>query len=158
MNLTRLNDRSGSLGRMHQCGVAAVEFALLLVFLLIIVSGLVEFGRAFWYYDALDKATRDGARFLSGSRVNSTVALDSGLIGQAEDMVVDASISAGMTDFKAKYVAIICDTACSGTPSYITVSVAYPITIGGLIPIFLTTGTATWDATLSPYTTMRYLR
>ena len=66
---------------MH--GVAAVEFALLLFLLLILVAGIVEFGRAFWYYDALAKATRDGARFLSMSRVSTTVAL-------SEDMKTDA--------------------------------------------------------------------
>lgn len=46
-------------------GAAIVEFAFLLVFLLLLTMGITEIGRAFWYYSALQKATRDGARCLS---------------------------------------------------------------------------------------------
>jgi len=46
-------------------GVAVLELAFTLVFLLLLMIGITELGRAFWYYDALQKATRDGARCLS---------------------------------------------------------------------------------------------
>ncbi|CAJ91862.1 Flp pilus assembly protein TadG, includes N-terminal TadE domain [Cupriavidus necator] len=46
-------------------GVVAVEFALVLVPLLILVTGVAEYGRAIYQYNALTKATRDAARFLS---------------------------------------------------------------------------------------------
>ena len=143
-----------------QCGAAVVEFALLLILLLMIVAGIVEFGRTFWYYDALTKATRDGARFLSNARASTTVALDGSLQTQAMTMVVNAANSARVPGFNSSYVTVTCDTACDATPTYVTVSInAYPITIGGWIPIFVPTGTTTtWSATLSPYTTMRYMR
>lgn len=46
-------------------GVAVIELAFLLVFLLLLMIGLTELGRAFWYYNAMQKAVRDGARCLS---------------------------------------------------------------------------------------------
>ncbi|MBS7758805.1 pilus assembly protein, partial [Klebsiella pneumoniae] len=46
-------------------GVAAVEFALLLVPMLTMLCGVAEFGRAIYQFDALTKATRGAARYLS---------------------------------------------------------------------------------------------
>jgi len=48
-----------------QSGVAAIEFALVLPFLLLLVLGTAELGRAFYQYNTLTKAVRDGARHLS---------------------------------------------------------------------------------------------
>jgi Flp pilus assembly protein TadG len=140
-------------------GAVAVEFALLIIPLLMIVTGIIEFGRPFWYYDALVKGTRDGARFLSDSRASLTVALDTTLQDQAKDMVVTAANQAQVPSFSAGDVTVTCDPDCT-TPTYVTVSInAYPVTIGGWIPVFVPTGgTTSWSATLSPYTTMRYMR
>lgn len=49
----------------RQSGVAAVEMALLLPFLLLLAFGLTELGRAVYQYNTLAKAVRDGARHLS---------------------------------------------------------------------------------------------
>lgn len=48
-----------------ESGVAAVEMGLLLPLLVLLLFGLTEFGRATYQYNALTKAVRDGARFLS---------------------------------------------------------------------------------------------
>ncbi len=48
-----------------QKGTAVIEFSLVLVFLLLLTIGITEIGRAFWYYSAIQKATREGARCLS---------------------------------------------------------------------------------------------
>jgi Flp pilus assembly protein TadG len=50
--------------RMHE-GVALVEFALSVGFMLLLVFGITEFGRAIYQYDTLAKATRDATRYLS---------------------------------------------------------------------------------------------
>jgi Flp pilus assembly protein TadG len=50
-----------------QRGAAALEFALLLVPLLMLLGGAVEFGRAIYTYDTLVKAARDAARLASGT-------------------------------------------------------------------------------------------
>jgi Flp pilus assembly protein TadG len=153
-----LEKAEGSLkSRRKACGAAVIEFALLLVLLLMFVAGVVEFGRAFWYYDALTKATRDGARYLSNTRVSALVALDAATQDQAKQMVVDAAALAQVPGFAAADVSVICEPSCDA-PDYVTVAInAYPITIGGWIPIFLPIGSTTWSATLSPSTAMRYM-
>lgn len=49
----------------RQSGAVLVELALLLFPLLLLVFGITEFGRAVYQYNALAKAVRDGARYLS---------------------------------------------------------------------------------------------
>ena len=49
----------------QQRGLAAVELGLLLIPLVLLVFGVTECGRAVYQFNALAKATRDAARFLS---------------------------------------------------------------------------------------------
>jgi Flp pilus assembly protein TadG len=49
----------------RQKGVAIIEFALILPFLLLLSFFTIEFGRAIWQYNTLTKSVRDGARYLS---------------------------------------------------------------------------------------------
>ena len=46
-------------------GAAMVEFAIVVVPLLLLALGVAEFGHAIYQYEALTKATRDATRFLS---------------------------------------------------------------------------------------------
>lgn len=48
-----------------QRGVALVEFALMLPFLLLLSMTAAEFGRAIWQYNVLTKSVRDAARYLT---------------------------------------------------------------------------------------------
>ena len=48
-----------------QKGIVAVELALLLVPLTVILFGTVELGRAFYQYETVVKSTRSAARYLS---------------------------------------------------------------------------------------------
>jgi Flp pilus assembly protein TadG len=49
----------------RQNGIAAVEFAILLIALLVILTGITEIGRAMYYYNTIAKAARDAARLMS---------------------------------------------------------------------------------------------
>ena len=51
--------------RRDQRGAAAVEFALLLTPLVVMLFGTTELGRAIYTYNTLDKTVRDAARHLS---------------------------------------------------------------------------------------------
>jgi Flp pilus assembly protein TadG len=51
--------------RQRQSGIAAVEFAILLIPLLVIATGITEFGRAMYYYNTIAKVARDAARLMS---------------------------------------------------------------------------------------------
>lgn len=57
------------MARLHQRyrsrGVAAVEFALLLTPMILMMFGATEFGRAIYTYNTLDKTVRDAVRHLS---------------------------------------------------------------------------------------------
>ncbi|AOJ27240.1 MULTISPECIES: TadE/TadG family type IV pilus assembly protein [Burkholderia] len=53
------------LRRSRTRGVVAVEFALVLMPMVMLATGVAEFGRAIYQYETLTKATRDAARYLS---------------------------------------------------------------------------------------------
>jgi Flp pilus assembly protein TadG len=46
-------------------GSAAIEFALLLPFLMLFVLGSIEYGRAFYIHDIMAKSIRDATRYLA---------------------------------------------------------------------------------------------
>lgn len=147
----------------NQHGGAAVEFALILALLISILAGIFEFGRAFWYYDALTKATRDGARLMS---VTDTLTIATPGVADAKTLVANAVTAAGVPNFTDGNVEVTClnatfdDDVCANNtaPGGVRVQiVGYSMTIGQLIP-FLLGGSSSYTATLSPHTTMRYMR
>lgn len=145
-----------------QQGGAAVEFALILALLISILAGIFEFGRAFWYYDALTKATRDGARLMS---VTDKATIDTPGVANAKTLVANAVTDAGVPNFTTANVSVTCldatfaDASCTnGTaPGGVRVQIiGYSMTIGQFIP-FLLGGSSSYTANLSPHTTMRYM-
>lgn len=162
------------LSQTHHCrqskrqrGAAIVEFALVLSLLITLMAGIFEFGRAFWYYDALTKATRDGARLMS---VVPNTAIDTGVTA-ATAQVVNVVTNAGVPDFDADNVSVTCLNAAYGEIACANVSVTPPVaapwgvrvqivgygmTIGQFIP-FLIGANSNYTATLAPHTTMRYM-
>lgn len=146
-----------------QRGVAAVEFALVLFVLMVLVSGTVEIGRTIWYFNSLSKSTRDGARLLS----MTPVAALSGGVASARNLVVASASAAGVPDLTAAHVEVSClnsgfaPVACvDGTrPANVKVAiVGYSTVIGGWIRLFDASGGASSsDTALAPHTTMRYV-
>lgn len=51
--------------RKGERGSVAIEATLLLMILVVLLACPLFLGRVFWYYTALQKAAKDGARFLS---------------------------------------------------------------------------------------------
>ena len=149
--------------RFHrETGGAIVEFALILTLLITILAGIVEFGRSFWYYNALTKVTRDAARMLS---VAPKATIASSGVQAAKDLVVASAHSAGVPGFGNANVTAVCtdatfsDTPCvDGTaPEGVHVAiVGYTVSAGQYIPFILST-TGQYSITLAPHTTMRYM-
>ena len=54
-------------------GVALVEFALLLPFMLILTFSVTEIGRAYYQYNTIAKSVREAARYLSVRAANTDV-------------------------------------------------------------------------------------
>ena len=48
--------------RHRQCGVAAIEFAIIAILLFTLLFGIVEFGRLFYVFNSVQEVTRRGAR------------------------------------------------------------------------------------------------
>ena len=82
--------------RRGEQGNIAIEFALILPLLLLIVGGIIDFGRAYWFQQTLTWASREGAR--QGSILNKDNWNLSLVKGKVVDSVKDgcgATITAG---------------------------------------------------------------
>jgi Flp pilus assembly protein TadG len=116
----------------HERGAAAVEFALVLPILLLLVMGIAEFGRAYHIQTTLSAAAREGVRVMALQ--NDAVAARTTTKEVAESLAVtDSQISVTPTD-------------CSGaTAATATVTVTYPVQLmSGLFGADVTlTGTGT---------------
>lgn len=146
-----------------------VEFAMVLPVLLLVIAGLAEFGRVIWYYDALAKATRDGARSLSlVARTDwSDNSVRSAAATAAQTLVVNAAAAANLPTMATTNVQVQCDSGsgfggCSSTfPNYVRVAIVnYGVNLGDLFPI-ITTDRDAWSVTtisLRPYTVMPYMQ
>jgi Flp pilus assembly protein TadG len=74
--------------RASRSGNAVVEVAVVLSFLLLVLFGIIDFGRAFWHSNMLHTACREGARMMAVS--DSTQAQD--VIDRIEDVLSTARI------------------------------------------------------------------
>jgi len=162
--------RSKTLLKRGCRGAVAVEFALVLIPLLLILSGIVEFGRAMWHANVLTKATRDGARVISGWEPTDLVA---GLQESRNRVVATANASRLSPALTTGGVAVECDyspgpgpafafTTCSDSVPPVSVRVrivSYQFTLGQWMPFIGTGGLLSLGTvTLTPATTMPYMR
>lgn len=145
-----------------QTGAAAIEFAFILPVLLLIFTGMIEYGRLMWHYDALAKGARDAARYLSMVPAANLA----GEAATARNIVANAAVSAGVIGLTpATDITITCaPTACAsptiGTGSTVTVAIDYPFVIGDWIPVFgpgPADAPAAITAALTPHVTMPYM-
>ncbi|AOI61726.1 pilus assembly protein TadG [Burkholderia diffusa] len=98
--------------RSRMRGVAAVEFALVLMPMIVLATGVAEFGRAIYQYETLTKATRNAARYLS-----VFLPTDSAYpLAQAQCLVVYGSTTCGSAGTElvpglTTSMVIVCDAA-----------------------------------------------
>jgi len=143
-----------------QSGAALVEFGLVVSILFLLLAGTYEFGRAFAYYDALSKGTRDAARYMS---VAKKATINSSSVSNAKDIVKNAADNAKVPGFARSNVVVTCldasynDSTCvdGNAPGGIRVEITgYAINIGQTIPLI---GSSVRNINLTPRTTMRYM-
>ncbi|MCW2583306.1 MAG: tadE [Klenkia sp.] len=94
-------------------GAAAVEFALVLPLLLLLVFGIVEFGRAFQVQATLAQAAREGARVMAVQN-NATAAR----------AAVQAATTSLTTPLAASQI-VITPTSCTTAAGNATVTLRY---------------------------------
>jgi hypothetical protein len=68
---------------VRERGSVAVECAIVLPILLILVSGMLFFGRVFWHYTVAEKAAHDAARFLATTSLRDMKAANGGEVPMA---------------------------------------------------------------------------
>lgn len=97
-----------------QKGAVVVEFAIVMIPLVLMAFGTTEFGRAIYQYNALAKNTRDATRFLStqgpGDAINTSYAKCLAVYGNKT--CTGTSLVPALTTAMVS----VCDSAnCSGT-------------------------------------------
>lgn len=139
--------------KKNERGVELLEFALVLPFLLLCCLGLMEFGRAYYTYNILTKAVRDGARFACQDRILNTGVFPTGTVTNVQRVVVYgnttgtgypklAGLSTGQVSVTPQLVTM--------AEQYVTVRVAY-----SYAPLFRMVMPS--NITLSPSVKMRFI-
>lgn len=105
------------LRRTAERGAAAVEFALVLPVLLVLVLGIAEFGRVFNVQTMLSQAAREGARSMALS--NSTTS--------ARSAVKNAAPTLNLTDSQIMVAPAACPTSSTTAVTNASVTVTYHV-------------------------------
>lgn len=79
----------GSRDRSRDRGAVAVEFALILLPMILIVFGIVEFGRAYNAQLSLQHAVREGARYYALNHEDSTAVEDTKAVTESAAVSID---------------------------------------------------------------------
>lgn len=144
-------------GNLHknQDGVAAVEFALILPLLLILLVGLVDFGRIGFTQISLAAATREGVRY---SSLNSAGITDAAAF--VSYVRSSAPQTAQVSQMNSTAVLNVTYQACSTSVSNENTSVTVSTTFKWLLPVDLlklVTSNVSWltDLNLSSTSYMR---
>jgi len=102
--------RSLAAFRAAQGGMASIEFAIIVPVLLIIMVGMIDFGRMLTDFEAVNKSVRDSARFLARARMDCPAAGT----GPASSYLINASFAT-----LAQNLALTGKTATPTTGSYL---------------------------------------
>lgn len=109
----------------RQHGIAAVEFAIALPVLLILLIATAELGRMMSQYNTLNKSVRDGARYLASNALQVGVMTVTAAEQTAtQNLVVTGNINGTGTALLPGLTASNV-TASGSTSGYVTVSASY---------------------------------
>jgi Flp pilus assembly protein TadG len=95
-------------------GQSLVEFAVMLVILLVLLLGIADFGRAFLIYLSLRDAAQEGAVYASICPTDVTEIQNRSL--QSSTGIVDLSTDPNVS-FECFYIGPGGETSCSGAPT-----------------------------------------
>ena len=135
---TPLENRAGKF-RNKRKGAAAVEFAIVAPVFVLLVFGMIEYGRMVMVQQVITNATREGARRavldgVTAADVNTTV----------NTYLTNGTVSGATVTLSPTNPA----TASSGTPVSVTVSVPYTAVSWLPSPFFLGSATMTSTSTM----------
>ncbi len=90
-----MDSSNGIFGITRQRGIAIVEMVIALPVILLLMLMVAEFGRVFYQYSTLNKAVRDGARYVAGTAVfgsTGTVQLTSAVVNETKSLVTTGNL------------------------------------------------------------------
>ena len=91
----KMNLQNGIPRFSRQRGIAIVEMVIALPVILLLMLMVAEFGRVFYQYGTLNKAVRDGARYVAGTAIfgsTGTVQLTSTVVNETKSLVTTGSV------------------------------------------------------------------
>ena len=135
---------SNNFNTRSQAGVAAVEFTILLPFVLFLTLAVTEVSRAFMHYNTLTQSIRDSARYVASRALlgqSGAVNIDNQLRAEGQSVAVygtiDASGSSVLPGLSIGDVSIVSE----GNANFsITASYAYQPLFSSGIPGFVGAG------------------
>ncbi|HEX7119425.1 MAG TPA: TadE/TadG family type IV pilus assembly protein [Longimicrobiales bacterium] len=107
-------------GRRRERGQALVEFALILPLLLLLVIGLVEFGRAWNAFQVITDAAREGAR--------TAVVADASITEDSVYSVIRSALARAALDADSATIALVGVDAPTGQPARVEIQYPYRFT------------------------------
>ena len=144
--------------RRDEQGVQLLEMAIVIPILLVLFAGVAEFGRYFYEYTTLAKASRLGARYLASKSLGSSVNYEN----IAKNIVVYGNTAGSgspiLSGLTADNVDVTYAGPVAGIPDTVTVTIVnYPH-----VPLFnlgalLNNTSLSMAVNVKPSITMRYL-
>jgi Flp pilus assembly protein TadG len=127
-----------------QKGVAAIEFALVLLLFFSLLYGIATFGVVFYTQQAVSRAAEDGARAISLMGSTALVANDPNIQGVVYSSLAASLIAPIANDTPAKRKTWVSnaqnvtvstvDNACASVPSCVKVTVQYQYSRNSILP------------------------
>jgi len=146
----------------YQSGTATIEFAVALPLLLAVLMATAEFGRMLSQYDTLNKAVRDGARYLAANALaaggtTGVITITPAVTTATKNLVVKGNTTGAGNALLPSFTAGNVTVTNLGN-GYVSVSAAYPYVpmLGASLPTF-GGGSVNTAITLNATTVMRPL-
>lgn len=146
---------------LHSRGIAIIEFAIALPFLLMLMLVTAELGRLLSQYDTLTKAARSAARYVASNALQGStgvISITPQVQTAAQNLLIKGNVGGTGTTLLPGLVAANV-TVTSPAANYVSVSAAYPYQpmVGAILPTFGFTGSLAISYPLKVSVMMRAL-